>query len=110
MKRFLSAALLAGGMLFTAGVAPAFADPGYFRDGVQLVGGDRDGGGRDYDDGFRDGGGRGYDDGRRYEEAGHRHGWRRGHWRRNCFWERVCFRDHWGVKNCTIERVCRRGW
>jgi hypothetical protein len=55
MKRFLSAALLAGGMLFTAGVAPAFADPGYFRDGVQLVGGDRDGGGRDYDDGFRDG-------------------------------------------------------
>ncbi len=60
---------------------------------------------------IRDGGGRGNDDGARYEDAGHRHGWRRGYWRQNCFWDRVCFRNRWGVKHCEMQRVCRhRGW
>jgi hypothetical protein len=99
MKRFMTAALLASGLLMAAGAAPVFADPGYS--------------GR-YERGFKDGGFRehgrgGYD---HYEETRHRHNhWHRGHWRRNCFWDRVCVRDRWGDRHCTIERVCRpRRW
>ena len=96
MKRLLTATIVASGLLFAGGTAPAFADPGYGRgEGVH-----RDGG-------FRDGGVRGGGP-RHYEDVGHRHrGWRRGHMKRHCFWDRVCFRNRWGEKRCHMERVCR---
>ena len=91
MKRLLTATIVASGLLFAGGAAPAFADPSYGRgDGVH-----RDGG-------FRDGGTRGF------VEVGHRRGhWRHRHARRHCFWDRVCFRNRWGERRCHMERVCR---
>ncbi len=97
MKRLLTATIVASGLLFAGAAAPAFADPGYGRgDGVHRDGGHRDGG-------YRDGGSR------HVEDAGHRRGhWGYRHWRhRNCFWDRVCFRNRWGEKRCHMERVCR---
>lgn len=103
MKRILTAALLSSGILFAAGAAPASADNGYGRGEIHRDGGYRDGGFRD--GGYRDGGARSFD------EVGHRDGWRYRHWRhRNCFWDRVCFRDRWGHKVCNMERVCRPRW
>jgi hypothetical protein len=92
MKRILTAALLSSGILFAAGAAPASAEPGHGRGEIH-----RDGG-------FRDGGARGFD------EVGYRHGWRHRHARRHCGWERVCFRNRWGVKRCHMERVCHPRW
>lgn len=95
MKRFMTAALLASGLLFAAGTAPAFADPdhaGRYERGVK-------------DGGYRDHGRGGYD---RHHEAGRRHHhWYRDDWRRHCFWDRVCVRSRWGYKHCRFERVCR---
>ncbi len=108
MKRLVTAALLSSGLLLAAGAAPAFADPGY---SVQ-----RDGGYRDYDGGRGDGGYRDDDyrggGSRDYDEVGHRRGHWGGYWRhrRNCFWDRVCFRDRWGFKHCEYQRVCRPRW
>ena len=111
MKRILTAALVASGLAFAGGAASAFADPGYSRgDGVHRDGGFRDGGSRDR--GFRDGGsgdGGFRDRGpRHFEDVGHRHrDWRRGHMKRHCFWDRVCWRNRWGERRCEVERVCR---
>ena len=101
MKRILTAALVASGLLFAGGAAPAFADPGYGRgDGVHRDGGFRNDGSRD--GGFRDRGPR------HVEDVGHRHrDWRRGHMKRHCFWDRVCWRNRWGERRCKMERVCR---
>jgi hypothetical protein len=87
MKRILTAALLSSGILFAAGAAPASAEPGHGRGEIH-----------------RDGGARGFD------EVGYRHGWRHRHARRHCGWERVCFRNRWGVKRCHMERVCHPRW
>jgi hypothetical protein len=92
MKRILTAALLSSGILFAAGAAPASAEPGYGRGEFH-----RDGG-------FRDAGARGVDN------IHYRHGWRHRHARRHCSWERVCFRNRWGVKRCHMERVCHPRW
>lgn len=100
MKRLLTAAVLSSGILFVAGAAPASAEPGYGRGEIYRDGGSRDGGFRD--GGYRDGGSRNFDE-------AHYRGWRHYN-RRNCFWDRVCFRNRWGVKHCAMERVCRPRW
>jgi hypothetical protein len=98
MKRYLTAALVAGGILFSAGAAPAFADSGY-------------GHGVHRDGGFSE---RGFSE---LEEVRHRGGhWRHRHWRhhrhmsRHCFWDRVCWRNRWGERRCELQRVCRPRW
>ena len=69
-------------------------------DGVHRDGGFRDGGHRD--GGFRDGGPRHVDD--VVDRRGHLASPARTPPLR---WERVCFRNRWGVKRCHMERVCR---
>jgi hypothetical protein len=107
MKRLVTAALLSSGLLLAAGAAPAFADPGYGRDSVQRDG-DWRGNGRDYDgyrdNYFRDGGSRWSRDGDHHHGFGHRY------FKPRYTWERVCERNRWGIKRCTLVRVALPRW